>query len=447
MTNARQDGFYLLLLGSLFFVAIGALMAYTSSQGPVDFQGVWDGSRCLLEHRDMYQPDALWTVDLMYGNPSSDPAAHHLLHLFFAYCANLPTTLVLVVPLAVLSWKLAEAIWIAMIAVCFILACFCVWSFGAESTPRIFGALIFLLMINSGWLLCTGNTAGLVVSLTVIAVFCFIQERFVPAGIVCLAISLVIKPHDSALVWLYFLLAGGVERRRALQTLALAVALAVPAILWVSHVAPHWPQELHANLLKMTSPGGQDYAGPATGGALGVDMIISLQAALSLIRDDPNFSNPVAYCISGVLLLIWSIKTVRSGFSRKRAWLALAAISALTMLPTYHRAYDARLLLLTIPACAILWKKGGPVAWGALLLTVAGIVITGDIFWIAFFQFTGYSYNSALLGMIPAPLVLLAVAIFYLIVYLKQSALPEDCEGSERRQIEPPLQAGSGAVL
>ena len=302
------------------------------------------------------------------------------------------------------------------------------------------------MMINSGWLLCTGNTAGLVVSLTVIAVCCFIQERFVPAGIVCLAVSLLIKPHDAALVWLYFLLAGGVQRRRALQTLALAIALAVPAILWVSHVAPHWPQELHANLLIKTSPGGQDYAGPATAGALGVDMIISLQAALSLIRDDPSFSNPVAYGLSGVLLLIWSIKTVRSGFSRRGAWLALAAISALTMLPTYHRAYDARLLLLTIPACAMLWKKGGSVAWSALLLTLAAIVLTGDIFWIAFFHFTGYSYNSALLGMIPAPLVLLAVAIFYLSVYVSKSALPEDCEGSARRQIEPPLPAGSGAV-
>ena len=70
------------------------------------------------------------------------------------------------------------------------------------------------------------------------------------------------------------------------------------------------------------------------------------------------------------------------------------------MLPVYHRCYDARLLLLTIPACVILWKHGGKIAWSALLLTLAAIVLTGDIFWIAFFHFTGYSYHSALMAMI-----------------------------------------------
>ena len=51
------------------------------------------------------------------------------------------------------------------------------------------------------------------------------------AGILCMAVSLAIKPHDSGLVWFYFLLAGGVYRKRALQTLAVTVLLALPAIL------------------------------------------------------------------------------------------------------------------------------------------------------------------------------------------------------------------------
>ena len=47
----------------------------------------------------------------------------------------------------------------------------------------------------------------------------------------------------------YFLLVGGVERKRALQAAALAVVFALPAILWVSHLVPHWLPEYHANLL------------------------------------------------------------------------------------------------------------------------------------------------------------------------------------------------------
>ena len=102
-------------------------------------------------------------------------------------------------------------------------------------------------------LLALGNTAGLVVGLSVIAAWCFLRERFVFAGILSMAVSLAMKPHDAGLIWLYFFLAGGVLRKRALQTLAVTAVLAVPAILWISHVAPHWPSELHANLATITA--------------------------------------------------------------------------------------------------------------------------------------------------------------------------------------------------
>ena len=164
-------------------------------------------------------------------------------------------------------------------------------------------------------------------------------------------------------------------------------------------------------------------------------MIIILQAALSLIRDDAHFFNPAAYAICGMLLLIWSAKTLRSRFSLRLAWFAIAAISALTILPVYHRTYDARLLLLTVPACAILWKEGGPLGWCALALNAAAIVLTGDPFWIIFFQITHYSRPSALFGMIPAPFILLALSIFYLWAYLRADHAPpasEDAFNSSR---------------
>jgi hypothetical protein len=425
MPHARQDGFYLLLLGSLFFVAIGALWQYLSPLDPIDFKETWSGARCIIEHRDPYQADEIWAVYVAQAKSlPTDPTLARTLHSVVSIYTNLPTTLVLVIPLATLPWGIAETIWTVVIAAGFVLACFCIWSLGAETAPRFYGALIFLLLINSGLFLASGNAAGIVVSLSVIAVWSFLQNRFVPAGIICLAVSLLIKPHDAALLWLFFLLAGGVQRRRALQTLALAVVLAVPAILWVSHVAPHWLQEYQSNIFATMSPGGRDYAGPHTEGGLGVGMIVSMQAALSLIRDDPRFSNSVAYILSGAVVLIWSIKTVRSGFTPRLAWLAIAAISAFTMLPTYHRTYDARILLLTIPACAMLWKKHGSTAWSALLLTVAAIVVSGDILWIVFFQFTRYSYRSALMGLILVPLVLFATGIFYLWVYLRRDPLP-----------------------
>jgi hypothetical protein len=385
-----------------------------------DFLEIYASSRCVAEHHDAYQTDELTACyRANIGELLADSGVSHIKREAVLTCNNFPTTLFLVIPLAALPWKFAAPVWMALIAGCFIAACFCLWSFGAGSEPRIYGALIFLIMVNSGQLLSTGNTAGLVVSLAVIATCCFLQERFVPAGIVCLAVALVMKPHDAGPIWLYFLLAGGIHRKRAIQTLALTIAILLAAVLWVSHAAPHWFLELQSNPAASFSSGGVNDPGPSTGGGFGVVKVINLQAALSFIRNDARFYNPVAYVVCGALLLAWCVKTLRSGFSRKRSRFALAAISALAMLPTYHRTYDARLLLLTVPACALLWRQRGPIAWWALLLSVAGIIITGDLFWVVLFQFTRYSRPSITWAMIPTPLVLLAVGGFYLWIYLR----------------------------
>jgi hypothetical protein len=418
MTKARLDGFQMLLLGSVFFIAIGGIMEFLNPLGGTDFLQIYASSRCIAHHCDPYQPDqllAFYQSDA--GSIPTDSSVVSQTYRKIVFIApNLPTTLFLIAPIAALPWKIAVGLWMALIAGGFILACFCVWSFGADSAPRIYGGLIFLILVNSGLLLSTGNTAGLVVSLTVIAACCFLQERFVVAGVVCLAVALAMKPHDAGPIWLYFLLAGGTQRRRALQAAVLTAVIIVPSILWVAHAAPHWSAELQSNLATGLSSGGLNNPGPTTQGGRGIGQIISLQAVLSLIRDDARFYNPVTYLICGVLLLLWCVKTVRVRFSQRSAWTALAAISALTMLPFYHRTYDARLLLLAIPACAMLWLEGRRAGFW---LTLAAIVLTGDVFWVVFFQITHYSGPSVTFGMIPAPLILLALGVFYLWIYLR----------------------------
>ena len=420
MANARLDSLQLLLLGSVFFVAIGVAMEFTNPLAMTDFLQVYASSRCIAQHHDPYRQDefmACYRADT--GGLPPDSGVSRTMRKIVFITPNLPTTMFLVAPLAALPWKIAVPVWMSLIAGGFIFASFRVWSFSSESAPRLSALLIFLVLINSGVLLATGNTAGLVVSLAVIAVCCFLQDRFVPAGIICLALALAIKPHDAGPIWLYFLLAGSVQRKRALQTLAVTAVIALCAILWVSHSAPHWAPELQSNLAAGLSSGGLNNPGPTTQGGRGFGMIISLQAPLALIRDDPRFYNSVAYVVSGSLLLIWCVKTLRSRFSPRMAWLALAPISALTMLPFYHRTYDARLLLLAVPACALLWVEGRAERSSALVLTVAAIVITGDLFWVVLFQITHYSGPSVTLGMIPAPIVLLILSVFYLWIYVR----------------------------
>lgn len=420
MTKARLDGLLMLIVGSLYFIAIGSVMEYFNPLGMTDFQELYYSSRSVAHHYDPYRPGDVAAVYLAEnGSLPADTGVSHTKRLIIFICSNLPTTLLLVAPLASLPWKLALCLWMALIAAAFIFACFLIWKQGADSSPRFYGGLIFCLLVNSGLLLLAGNTAGLVVSLSVIAVCCFVQERFVLAGVVCLALALAMKPHDAGPIWLYFLLVGGAQRKRALQSLALTALVAVVAVLWLSHAAPHWLPEYQSNIHAAMSSGGRDNPGPTTQGGRGIGQIIDLQAILSLIWDNARFYNFGAYLICGPLIVLWCVRTLRGRFSPHLAWLALACISALTMLPFYHRTYDARLLLLAIPACVTLWNENRPLGRWALALTLAAMILTGDIFWVALFEITHYSGPSVVFGMFPAPIALLVAGIFYLWIYLK----------------------------
>ena len=100
------------------------------------------------------------------------------------------------------------------------------------------------------------------------------------------------------------------------------------------------------------------------------------------------------------------------------------------MLPVYHRQYDAKLLLLTVPACVMLWAEGGLLGWLALLVNTAGFLFTGDLTWAILLGLinrlhlstTGFS-GQLLIAMqvFPAPVILFVMGVFYLWVYARKA--------------------------
>jgi hypothetical protein len=432
MTGARLGGLLWFLLGSAIFVLLGVAWERHSALSMVDFKSVYYGARCLLEGSDPYQEGELLRVyQAEGGDRPTDPAVHRLVVTLYV---NLPTGFLLIAPFAALPWGPAHVLWMFVTAASFLLAAYLMWNLAARDAPVISGALICLFLFGSELLLEVGNTAGIAVSLCVIAVWCFVKERFVPAGVLCFALSLAVKPHDAGLVWLYFLLAGGFYRKRALQTLALTAVLCLLAILWVSHVAPHWPAELQTNLQAISAHGGLNDPGPDTivprshGSS-----VVSMQTVFSVFWDEPHFYNIAAYLLCGPFLLIWALSTFRNRFSQERAWLALASIAALSMLPIYHRQHDTRLLLLTFPAFAMLWAKGGASKWMALLFTGLGVLLTGDTPLQLLAILANHigasteSFSGKVLTIVlgrPAPLIMLVMGIFYLWAYLRRTSAP-----------------------
>lgn len=425
---------YLLLSGAIS-ITWGSYIGLTSPSGMGALKAIYYPARCMMRHIDPYNVGALQQEYASEGGKfPAKPADEFLFRRAMLTCVNLPSSLLLIAPLAILPWKFAASIWTALNAAGLLLAATLIWLAAVNRALKLSTVLICLLLSNAELVLGLGNLAGIVVSLCVIAVWCFLEERFVLAGIFCLAVSLALKPHDAGLVWLYFLLAGGVNRKRALQTLGLTAALTLPAILWVSHVAPQWPQELRANLHTLSAHGSVNDPGPDSLTFHSADNVISLQALFSLIRDDPRFYNVASYLACGMLLLAGAIRVLKSPFTEKNAWLALAAISALSMLPVYHRAYDAKLLLLAVPACAMLWGEGKHLGRIAGVMTTAALLSTADVpATILLVLMNSLKVSAASVwGRLSialvfhcAPLILLATGVFYLWIYLRRTAMPE----------------------
>jgi hypothetical protein len=162
-------------------------------------------------------------------------------------------------------------------------------------------------------------------------------------------------------------------------------------------------------------------------------MMINLQTVLSSFRDDPRIYNTATYFLCALPFIAWAFVTVRYRRSTERTWLAIAAIAPLSLLPVYHHLYDAKLLLLTVPACAMLWAAGGRLGRFALLLNIVGFAFTGDVSWTILFRLIGslhlFTPGWALMVMevFPVPLILSAMSIFYLWIYFSRgskTALP-----------------------
>lgn len=427
MTNTRQDSLYLMFLGSAVFVVLGFTLAVFAPHPLSDFRFLYNGARCLFQHADPYRRSEFLRVFLADGGNLGSGASHDQ-YLEMAQHMYPPTSFILS-PFALLPWKPAVALWTILIAGAFILACFSVWHMGAEYSPVLSAVLITMTLSTGQLLLIVGNAVGLVVGLCAIAVYCFLKNRFVVLGILCFAISLMIKPHDVGLVWLYFLLAGAIYRKRALQTLAVVIALSVPMVLWVWTVSPHWYSELRSNLATLSAHGHLNDPGPSSMAGHGIAMVIDLQSVISLFRDTPDFYNGISYLICGSLLVVWIVVTIRAPRTPAMTWLALASISSLTMLPVYHRLGDAKLLLLTIPACAMLWSEGSLVRWPALAINTMAIFLTGDMQWALFFRLVSHprltSWVSGrafvALQIFPVPVILLVTCIFYLWLYVSRA--------------------------
>ena len=317
----------------------------------------------------------------------------------------LPSSIVFFLPFAVLPWEAAQVLWTIILAIFILMAGFLTWEIGANFAPRLSGGLIFILFANCAIVFQNGNPAGIAVGACVIGAWCIMTDRTL--------------------------------RRRSILVLSAVILLCIPSLFWIWHIAPHWIPELQSNLARLGGRGNVNDPGPMGPFSLSIQPIIDLQAAVSFMRDDPGVYNPISYAICGILLLIWSLATLRANSSRDNLWFSLAIAAVMTMLVTYHRPYDAKLLLLAVPAFAILWSEGGITGWLALLTSTCGMVFTSEIPLAVIGSLAkklpigGGGLAEKLLTVVitrPASPALLVMAVFYLWAYEKRCSRPSSVD-------------------
>jgi hypothetical protein len=411
---------------SIVFGSMTGLKLHTTT----DFRAVYYGTRCLLQNHNPYNVNEMeHFVTEVHGVRQTESYQQRQAVTLYV---NLPGTFILIAPFAILPFDVAQVLWLVLLAVLLLLGGFLIWCLGQRFAPGLSLFLTCVVLANSFVIFSGGNAAGVAVPLCVASVWCFVRERFVAIGVLCMAFSLAIKPHDSGLIWLFFLLAGGVYRKRALQSLVGTVAVVLSGMLWVSLIAPHWISDWRANMNLIASPGHINDPGPGSiVGFHNLGPVIDLQSVLSVFWDNSLFYNSMTYLICGAMLLIWAFVILKSRSLNDRVWLALAVTAPLTMLITYHRPWDAKLLLLAIPGCAIVWGQGGVTKWASFLITSATLLSVSDIplaMGIIFARQTqapptGFfmQLSRTILFDRPIPLLLLVSTMFYLWIFFRSA--------------------------
>lgn len=430
MTSAYRRGLFAVLLCMGISVVWGTYGAHRKA-AYIDFRAIYAGTRCLIHGHNPYNVSDVEREYLSEDGqrPSGSPFILQVITLY----VNVPPAFVFVAPFAALPWGPASTLWMLLTGCVFLGAVLLIWHTGTRTALDASTLLACILAANCESIFAGGNAGGLVVGFCVIATWCLLFDRVVWLGVICLGLSLAIKPHDAGFVWLFFLLAGSTYRKRALQSLAITAVMGLTAVLWLSHVAPQWTHDWSANLARISMPGGINEPSPnAVTGHL-TPPVVDLQAAISVFRDNPRFYNPATYLVCGALLLVWALWTVSARVSRSNAWFGLAAVTALTMLITYHREWDAKLVMLAIVPCCRLRAEGGLAAKVCLLVTTIAVLFTADLplmFFNALYDTYGLKNTGAaghLLALIllrPASIALLCMAAFYLWIYLGSAGVP-----------------------
>ncbi len=355
--------FALFVAAVVFFLAIGRTALIDSR----DFVPIYSGARCLVNGCNPYDTAQLERQYLEgHGKPSELPRWRDEVPVYP------PSTFVVLFPFAYFSYPAARILWLLVNECLFIAAILAIILFwgkraaAGSDCPRI---------------LFSGDVRGLSRGRPADRIFsrdaghwnfALVQEQSTAARYGTAGVESGSKTADR-------------RSHRAVPTVpritpplcpvcrscAIAALLAGSFVLSSRPASAHWMADLRANAAQSLQPGQVNDPAPTNFETL---RMINLQVLTSVFLPEPRIYNAATYLVVAIMFGVWAYGVVRRPSELATHAFAIAGLSIITLFPVYHRAYDARLLLISVPAILILLKVRRRLGFAVIAATVLSLV-------------------------------------------------------------------------
>lgn len=334
---------------ALVFLIFAIATAHLLLRGPIDRKGTlnlcdfanhWGSARLLVTGQNPYPAPIPNGKDEAYRAWISSPGAFETDHVFWLALLP-PGALVVLAPLASMPAGSATFAWgiISLVSIVAIIAA--PLKLARIPFRSLTGALIGALALLSApvhTLVSVGQISLPVIAMILLTLWCARDARNILAGLL-LGIAAACKPQLAAPFFLWFLCFG---RWRLLGVAVLiTAALNLAAIVPMQLQGHPWLSDWIRNVQLSTAPGGPN---DPTSSNPWRNHMIDLRVWLFTLFDQRELVVAKGLIISLLLAVSYVALLVRRR-DTPDGLLPLATLCALTLLPVYHRAYDAALLL------------------------------------------------------------------------------------------------------
>ncbi len=331
----------LLLAGSEFLLRGPARFARAASFN--DFISPYCQSRMWLRGEDPYSPQGLarfWPPESdRFVFLSSDLADGTLVLKHGIPTAYPLTAFVLILPVTLLPWHIAHPLWLAITVFSFCVAAASMLSAG-RFLPLTQRGIFFLSLALALAPFHTGLAAGSIVSVAVAAsaaaLWAACRDHDALAGVL-LAVAAGLKPQIGLPFIFYYL----VRRRWRIPAIAAGVLAALAAVALIRLVpsgTPWLENYLYDNRILFAQGSLGDYTegNPIRFG------LVNLQVAAYTMLHHRAAANLTALAVATAAGLVWLFLVWRK---QSHDLLDLSTLALISLLPVYHRFYDAALLI------------------------------------------------------------------------------------------------------